>query len=227
MLALSLRDHFHATFFSTSNIGGRVPTNTVSLTITADQPINGYTVIGALDAQGLTVVQALTQNDLVSNYEVIGSNDGDVLVAIPHLVESESGEFSADYFGGTIAEGLGSTADATSSLADIQLNALPAEFQETLSANGQGNSFTFTDDPFPAGAIVIAAHEVTNDQYLQFFPDFDIHERHLFPESDCPIGGVTLGDCGSRRHNSMPKTHSTASSIPPRHSDSARSPPAA
>jgi len=72
-----------STFFSTSNIGGRVPTNTVSLVVTADQPISSYTVIGAMDAQGLTVVQALTENDSVSNYELIGSNDGDVLVAIP------------------------------------------------------------------------------------------------------------------------------------------------
>lgn len=79
-----------STFFSTSNLGGKVPTNTVSLAITADEPINSYTVIGALDAQGLTVVPALTENDSVSNYEVMGSNDGDVLVAIPHFVDKNS-----------------------------------------------------------------------------------------------------------------------------------------
>jgi formylglycine-generating enzyme required for sulfatase activity len=46
-------------------------------------------------------------------------------------------------------------------------------------------------------SFAIASNEVTKDQYLQFFPDFDIHEKHLYPESDCPIGGVTLGEAAA------------------------------
>jgi len=146
-------------FFSTRNIGGSMAPDTVSLSITTDQPISGYSVTGALDAQGLTAIQALTENDSASDYEILGSADGNVLVAIPVLVESESGEIDSDYLLGTVVEDFGLTAaDESSSLADIELNGRPGAFQESLSANGADHSFTFTDDPLLDGAIVKAIH---------------------------------------------------------------------
>ena len=46
-------------------------------------------------------------------------------------------------------------------------------------------------------SFAIAAHEVTKGQYLQFLPDFEIRERQLYPEFDCPIGGVTWGEAAA------------------------------
>jgi len=146
-------------FFSTRNIGGSMAPDTVSLSITTDQPISGYSVTGALDAQGLTAIHALTENDSASDYEILGSVDGNVLVAIPVLVESESGEIDSDFLIGAVVEDFGLiAADESSSLADIELNGRPGEFQESLSTHGQGHSFTFTDDPLPDNSIVKAAH---------------------------------------------------------------------
>jgi len=73
-------------FFYTANIAGALPSETDSVTIISDQPISGYAVVGALRAQGLTAVNALTENDPASGYELIGSDDGVVLAAVPLVV---------------------------------------------------------------------------------------------------------------------------------------------
>ena len=69
----------------TANLGGTLPADTAFVTITADQPISGYAIIGALEAQGLTAVPALTEHDSDVGYELMGSHDGDVLAAAPLL----------------------------------------------------------------------------------------------------------------------------------------------
>ncbi len=124
--------------------------DTVSLSITTDQPISGDSVTGALDAQGLTAIHALTENDSASDYEILGSADGNVLVAIPVLVESESGEIDSDFLIGAVVEDFGLiAADESSSLAEIELNGRPGEFQESLSTHGQGHSLPLQTTLYP------------------------------------------------------------------------------
>jgi hypothetical protein len=69
----------------TANAGGILPADIAFLTITADQPITGYAIIGSVDARGRTAVRALTEEDRDLGYELIGSHDGDVLAAAPLL----------------------------------------------------------------------------------------------------------------------------------------------
>jgi hypothetical protein len=73
----------------TANMGGLLPAETAFLTITADQPITGYALIGAVESQGLTAVQALTEHDRDLGYELLGSHDGDILAAAPLLTSGD------------------------------------------------------------------------------------------------------------------------------------------
>jgi hypothetical protein len=160
LTSLTSLDSLSSHFFSTTNIGGALPADTASLAITADQPIGGYAVTAALDALGVTAVRALTENDLISDYELVGSTDGNVLAAVP-LVFKEDGtseSLLADVLDLPV-ESFGSTAGETSSPASTQPDAIrAAEAPETLTPNFRGNTFTFTNDPLPAGAIVKAVH---------------------------------------------------------------------
>ncbi|MBW2646677.1 MAG: hypothetical protein JRE23_10945 [Deltaproteobacteria bacterium] len=70
----------------TANMEGIIPQEAAVLKVTADEPIIGYTVIGAVEDMGVTAALGIPAEDqIVAGFEIIGSADGSVLKAYPMI----------------------------------------------------------------------------------------------------------------------------------------------
>lgn len=71
----------------TANMEGIIPQETAVLKVTADEPIIGYTVIGAVEGRGVTATLGIPAEDqMVAGFEIIGSADGSALEAFPMIM---------------------------------------------------------------------------------------------------------------------------------------------
>lgn len=167
--------------FETANIGGTLPAEAAFVTVTAEQPVGGYAVIGALDMPGLTALAARTEDDGAFDYELIGSGGGEVLVTVPVVVREDGSVQPAvgDVARGDSGKGLdliaGPRANSrpapgavdrdtsatpklpTASSEPKTHKPVPAEVEPASSLEP---SFGFTDDPLTAQVTPVKAQHI-------------------------------------------------------------------
>lgn len=76
---------------NTSAEGGVIPLNAAYIKVTADRPISGYEVIGAVNGNGLSAVMGIPEEDLTTvGFEIRGSSNGEML-HVYSMVRMEDG----------------------------------------------------------------------------------------------------------------------------------------
>ncbi|MBE9533777.1 MAG: hypothetical protein IMF03_02160, partial [Proteobacteria bacterium] len=132
----------------TANMEGIIPQETAVLKVTADEPIIGYAVIGAVEGRGVTATLGIPAEDqMVAGFEIIGSADGSVLEAFP-MIMTKNGVLKST------AENLGEEELRQ----DIEIITLGAPVQ-TL----QKNKGATTDQESTAGFEETGAHVQDED----------------------------------------------------------------
>jgi hypothetical protein len=114
---------------TTANLGGRIPPQTAVLKVSADTPVGGYVVFGALNERGAAAAVGLRSEDRdAAGIRLVGSANGSVLKAYPVVrrpggaLESTARRFGErEWVATATVQPVGSSATSVASVAEADI----------------------------------------------------------------------------------------------------------